>query len=73
MDGDNHRMYLSGDEDGSVLIICTHRDCMKPGRTTPFNPEGLWLQDVGNLPYQPSPNEVVFAWERHLDAAHGAR
>lgn len=65
------RMYLQGNEDGEVEIICTGRSCMRKGEATSYNPDGLWLQDVGNLPYEPTPRQVQEAWSRHLVDMHG--
>lgn len=67
----DYEMYLDGTEDGEVQIICDHPSCMRQGRTTPTNPRGLWLQDVGALPYRPNALQVIEAWWRHIADAHG--
>lgn len=64
-------MYLLGNEDGEVEIICTAEKCLRRGRKTPWNPKGLWLQDVsGDLEYRPNPAQVTEAWNAHLAAEH---
>lgn len=58
-------MYLDGDEDGTVGIICTHEECMEKGRVTPTNPKGLWLRRFWEA-YQPKAHEMAEEWDAHL-------
>ena len=63
-------MYLQGNEDGDVELICTSKKCMRPGVKEPWNPDGLWLCDVGNLTYKPTALDVMAVWQEHIDTAH---
>jgi len=64
-------LYLQGNEDGEVELVCTHRRCMRLGERTNYNPEGLWLRSVAELPYRPRAEQVARAWRQHLAEAHG--
>lgn len=57
-------MWVEGDEDGCVSIVCSRPECMKPGPAPSYNPEGLWL-NPHVLPHKPDPIAIAHAWAEH--------
>lgn len=70
MTADEPEMWVTGEDDGSVAIVCSRESCMAPGRVTEHNPRGLYYFPRTVEPYRASPADVQTAWDEHIAAHH---
>lgn len=63
-------MWLEGNDESAVVIVCARESCMKPGPVSKYNPRGLYYAPEPIEPYHPNPAQVAAAWAEH-EARHG--
>ena len=59
------QMWLEGNEDGDVQLVCGRDACMVDGPKTNWNPRGRYYRGY-SVGYRPDFMDVTLAWVEHL-------